>query len=76
MSKEEFNDLVGFVTQDKYLKMDIGFEEKDEDSDITVWLAGDDEKYEGRFMKWYTNQHNCITVKIYKHSHLYQNEIH
>ena len=56
MSEEEFNDIVSFVTQDKYLKMDIGFEEKEEDSDITVWLAADDEEYEGRFMNWYTNQ--------------------
>ena len=36
MSKEEFNDLVGFVTQDKYLKMEEGFQEKEEDSKQTI----------------------------------------
>ena len=49
-SKEEYDDLVQFVSQEKHLKNpDVKAEE------LKVWHAGDDFEEEGVFLSWYTD---------------------
>ena len=56
MSKEEFNDFVSFVTLKKHLSISDIFNQRDDEFGIDVWVAGDDDDVEGRFLNWYTNQ--------------------
>ena len=56
LTREEFNQLVTFVTQEKHFSMVAGFEENEEELEISVWVAADDNDIEGRFVNWYSNQ--------------------
>ena len=58
MSEEEFNNHINFITQKKHFLMAEGFSSKDEtfEYEIYVWVAGDDNDVEGKFLNWYTNE--------------------
>ena len=57
LSKEEFDDIVRFVTQQKHFSIaDGGFVEKKDEFKMWVWVAGDDDEEEGKFFTWYTNE--------------------
>ena len=58
MSKEEFDDVIRSVTLG-YLSIPTFFLKdgwKNGNDYVYVWIAGDDNDYEGRFLNWYTNQ--------------------
>jgi hypothetical protein len=59
MSKEEFDDIIRSVTLRKYTAMPSIFMKDgwiNGDDNVYVWIAGDDDDYEGRFLNWYTDQ--------------------
>ena len=59
MSREEFDDIIRSVTLRKYTAMPSIFMKDgwiNGDDNVYVWIAGDDDDYEGRFLNWYTDQ--------------------
>ena len=53
MSKEEYDDIVRFIAQEKHMKNSEAFDSQDK---FEVWHAGDDDDEEGSFLNWYTNE--------------------
>ena len=54
MSKEEYEDIIRFVLQEKHWKAVKAL--KKESEDVDIWHAGDDDDVEGQFLNWYTNE--------------------
>ena len=55
MSKEEFDDIVRFVAQEKHVKNPEVFDEAIKNV-MRYWSAVDDNDSEGIFLNWYTNE--------------------
>ena len=54
MSKDEYDDLIRFVSQEKHRRMATVFLEESDYRWARFWSAGDDEDVEGVFVNWYS----------------------
>ena len=66
MSKEEYDDIVRFIAQEKHMKNSEAFDSQDK---FEVWHAGDDDDEEGIFLNWYT----LLTYLLYSTKTIYHN---